>query len=314
VWTTELRFGDSAESRDAAGELDDLGFGAVWLPGLDGTGILEVVERQLQATKRIAVATGVIGIWGHDAPHLAAEHARLQADYGHRFLLGLGISNAEAAHGIGGRDSFRPIAEMSAYLDALDAAQPSVEVADRILAAMGPQMVDLAARRSLGTHPFLVTPDYCAKTRSVIGKDNLLAPYVPVVLTSDRDDAHAVAGQWLGQFIGMPSYNSCLRTQGFTDVDLTDGPSERLIDAVTAWGDLDAIAARTRAYYDAGANHVALHVLGATTEYPRREWRELASIADFRTKSAASRRAPRGADTGHDGKSTTWLEKAGPAR
>jgi hypothetical protein len=240
VWTTELRFGDSAESRDAAAELDDLGFGAVWLPGLDGTGILEVVERQLQATKRIAVATGVIGIWGHDAPHLAAEHARLQADYGHRFLLGLGISNAEAAQGIGGRDSFRPIAEMSAYLDALDAAQPSVDAADRILAAMGPQMVDLA------------------------------------------DDAHAVAGQWLGQFIGMPSYNSCLRTQGFTDVDLADGPSERLIDAITAWGDLDAIAARTRAYYDAGANHVALHVLGATTEYPRRQWRELAAIADLR--------------------------------
>jgi probable F420-dependent oxidoreductase len=149
VWTTKLRFGDSAESRDAAAELDDLGFGAVWLPGLDGRGILEVVERQLQVTNRIAVATGVIGIWGHDAPHLAAEHARLQADYGHRFLLGLGISNAEAAHGIEGRDSFRPIAEMSAYLDALDAAQPSVDAADRILGAMGPRMVDLAVRRSL---------------------------------------------------------------------------------------------------------------------------------------------------------------------
>jgi probable F420-dependent oxidoreductase len=281
VWTTELRFGDSAESSEAAAELDDLGFGAVWLPGLDGAGILEAVERQLRATKRIAVATGVIGIWGHDADRLAADHARLQADYGHRFLLGLGISNAEAAQGIGGRDNFRPIADMSAYLDALDEAQPRVEVADRILAAMGPQMVDLAARRSLGTHPFLVTPDYCAKTRSVIGKDNLLAPYVPVVLTSDRDDAHAAAGQWLGQFIGMPSYNSSLRTQGFTDADLTDGPSERLIDAVTAWGDLDAIAERAAAYHDAGANHLALHVLGATTDYPRRQWRELATIADF---------------------------------
>jgi len=153
---------------------------------------------------------------------------------------------------------------------------------DRILAAMGPQMVDLAARRSLGTHPFLVTPDYCAKARSVIGKDNLLAPYVPVVLTRDRDEAHAAAGQWLSQFIGMPSYNSCLRAQGFTDVDLTDGPSERLIDAVTAWGDLDAIAARMRAFYDAGANHLALHVLASATEFPRREWRELASIADLR--------------------------------
>lgn len=282
MWTTELRFGDSAESSDAAAELDDLGFGAIWLPGLDGAGILDVVERRLRATERIAVATGVIGIWGHDAPNLAAEHARLQADYGHRFLLGLGISNAEAAQGIGGRDGFRPIAEMSGYLDALDAAQPPVDVSDRILAAMGPQMVDLAARRSLGTHPFLVTPDYCAKTRSAIGKDSLLAPYVPVVLTSDRDEAHAAAGQWLGQFIGMPSYNASLRTQGFTDADLTDGPSERLIDAVTAWGDLDAIAARTAAYYDAGANHVALHVLGGTPEYPRREWRELATIADLR--------------------------------
>ncbi len=282
MWTTELRFGDSSESRDAAAELDDLGFGAIWLPGLDGTGILEVVERQLQATERLTVATGVIGIWAHDAAQLGTEHARLQAEYGHRFLLGLGISNAEAAQGIGGRDSFRPIAQMSAYLDALDAAQPSVDAADRILAAMGPQMVDLAARRSLGTHPFLVTPDYCAKARSVIGKDNLLAPYVPVVLTRDRDEAHAAAGQWLSQFIGMPSYNSCLRAQGFTDVDLTDGPSERLIDAVTAWGDLAAIAARMRAFYDAGANHLALHVLASATEFPRREWRELASIADLR--------------------------------
>jgi probable F420-dependent oxidoreductase len=282
VWTTELRFGDSAESRDAAAELDDLGFGAVWLPGLDGTGILEVVERQLQATRRIAVATGVIGIWGHDAARLGTEHARLQADYGHRFLLGLGISNAEAAQGIGGKDSFRPIAQMSAYLDELDAVRPSVGIADRILAAMGPRMVDLAARRSLGTHPFLVTPDYCAQVRSVIDTDDVLAPYVPVVLTSDRDAAHAAAGQWLTQFIGMPSYSSCLRTQGFTDVDFIDGPSERLIDAVTAWGDLDAVAARIRAYYDAGANHVALHVLAAATEFPRREWRELASLADLR--------------------------------
>jgi probable F420-dependent oxidoreductase len=139
-------------------------------------------------------------------------------------------------------------------------------------------MVDLAARRSLGTHPFLVTPDYCAKTRSVIGKHNLLAPYLPVVLTNDRDVAHAAAGPWLGQFIGMPSYNSCLRTQGFTDADLLDGPSERLIDALTAWGDLDAIAARVGAYHDAGANHVALHVLGASTDYPRRQWRELGRV------------------------------------
>jgi probable F420-dependent oxidoreductase len=145
VWTTELRFGDSAESSDAAAELDDLGFGAVWLPGLDGAGILDVVERQLRVTTRIAVATGVIGVWGHDAKHLAAEHARLQADYGHRFLLGLGISNAEAAQTIGGRDGFRPIADMNAYLDALDAAQPSVEVANRILAAMGPRW--LTSRR-----------------------------------------------------------------------------------------------------------------------------------------------------------------------
>jgi probable F420-dependent oxidoreductase len=282
VWTTELRFGDCAKSSDAAAELDDLGFGAIWLPGLDGAGILDVVERQLQATDRIAVATGVIGIWGHDASNLAAEHARLQADHGHRFLLGLGISNAEAARGVGGRDGFRPIAEMSGYLDALDAAQPSVDVTDRILGAMGPQMVGLAARRSLGTHPFLVTPDYCAKTRSAIGTDSMLAPYVPVVLTTDRDEAHAAAGRWLGQFIGMPSYNSSLRTQGFTDADLIDGPSKRLIDAVTAWGDLDAIAARTAAYHDAGADHVALHVLGATTEYPRREWRELSTIADLR--------------------------------
>ena len=255
----------------------------IWLPGLDGTGILEVVERQLQATERLTVATGVIGIWAHDAAQLGTEHARLQAEYGHRFLLGLGISNAEAAQGIGGGDSFRPIAQMSAYLDALDAAQPSVDAADRILAAMGPQMVDLAARRSLGTHPFLVTPDYCAKARSVIGKDNLLAPYVPVVLTRDRDEAHAAAGQWLSQFIGMFQLQFVFaRAQGFTDVDLTDGPSERLIDAVTAWGDLAAIAARMRAFYDAGANHLALHVLASATEFPRREWRELASIADLR--------------------------------
>lgn len=282
VWTTELRFGDSPETREAVAELDDLGFGAVWLPGLDGAGILEAVERQLQATTRLAVATGVIGVWGYDAAHLAAEHARLQADYGHRFLLGLGISNEEAAQRIGGRNTFRPIAEMSVYLDALDAAQPSVDVADRVLAAMGPQMVDLAVHRTLGTHPFLVTPDYCAKTRSAIGEENLLAPYLPVVFTRDRHDAHAAARQWLGQFIGMPSYNSCLRTQGFTDDDLTDGPSERLIDAITAWGDLDAIAARVHAYYGAGANHVALHVLGAATELPLREWRELAAIADVR--------------------------------
>jgi probable F420-dependent oxidoreductase len=259
--------------------LDELGFGAVWLPGLDGTGVLEVVERQLQATQSIVIATGVMSIWGQYPQRLAAEHTRLQGDYGRRFLLGLGISSADVARRVGGRNTFRPITEMSAYLDELDEAEPPIKVQDRILAAMGPKMVDLAARRSLGVHPFLVTPDYCAQTRTVIGNDNLLAPYVPVVLTSDPHDARTAASQWLAQFIEMPSYRSSLRAQGFTDGDLTDGGSDRLIDAVTAWGHLDTIAARVHAYHDAGADHVALHVLGATTAFPRREWRELASIS-----------------------------------
>lgn len=278
LWSPELRLHhDPVEIHEAAAELDQQGWGTLWIPGLGGGDILGDAERLLRATENAVVATGVLSIWRHPAPEMAAGHARLRQDYGHRLLLGLGVSDAAAARDAGG--NYRPLAALGHYLDLLDEAPEPVPAEERLIAAMGPKLTALAGSRSAGTHPFLVTPEFTAGARAVLGTGPLLAPYQAVVVDTDPNRARATARGFLAPFIGMGHYANSLLRQGFSEEDLAAGGSDHLIDAVVAWGDVDTIGKRVKAHHDAGATHVALHAIGRERGLPLTEWRDLAPLA-----------------------------------
>ena len=284
LWSMELRAADRPEVRDAAAELDALGYPALWLPGLDGNGVLEDADHLLSAAPRVTVALGILSIWGQHPTTLGSRLARLDAAHGERTAIGLGVSNAQSALA-SGQVLGSATASMHHYLDQVDAAAPPVPAARRFLGALGPKMADLAAARTAGWHPFMVTPDYTAIHRDRVGVGPLIAPHQAVVLDRDPDRARSAARAGLGMFIGFPAYQANLRRIGFSDADLVPGGSDRLIDAVAAWGDLEAIADRLREHREAGADHVTLHVLdsradgaGPGRRPPLQQWRELAAL------------------------------------
>lgn len=276
IWSIELRSADPGAVQDAAAELDTMGWDTLWIPGLGGGDILGDSERLLRATSSAKVAVGVLSIWRHPAADMAAGHARLRRRYGSRLLLGLGVSDPAAAREAG-RD-YRPLSDMGGYLDELDAAPAPVPADERLMAALGPKMVHLAARRTAGVHPFLVTPEYSAATRQLLGQGPLLAPYQAVVLERDPGAARAAAREFVGTFLSMDHYARNVLRQGFTEEDVAGGGSDRLIDSLVAWGDVETIGNRVRAHHQAGADHVCLHVLGAGSAMPLPQWRELAAL------------------------------------
>ncbi|WP_306215334.1 TIGR03620 family F420-dependent LLM class oxidoreductase [Actinoplanes sp. RD1] len=277
VWSMELRGAARPAVREAAAELGELGWRTVWLPGLDGAGVLDDVGELLAASPEGNVVTGVLNIWGQTPGELSKRVAELDQAHGPRTVVGLGIGSPAGAraHGL---DYGSPLATMSHYLDGVDA---SVLPPERLLlGALGPRMVDLAAGRTAGWHPFLVTPGYVAQQRERVGAGPLLAPHQAVVLDTDPRRARAAARAGIGMFLGFPTYQQNLRRIGFTDDDLVPGGSDRLIDAVVAHGSAEDIARRVREHHDAGADHVALHVLTApgSSGLPLAEWRELAAL------------------------------------
>lgn len=273
IWSRELRSeepGARAGIQEAAAELQELGFGAVWLGSSPG------VERALpllEATSSLTVATGILSIWRYEAADVAARFSAAEAAHPGRFLLGLGVSHAVLAE-----QYKRPYSAMTAYLGELDAA--GLPADRRVLAALGPRMLELSRDRAAGAHPYLVTPEHTAEARGILGPDALLAPELKVVLTTDPDRARTLARGALAPYLGLPNYTSSFRRIGFTDEDLADGGSARLIDAVFAWGEEQRVRDRIDAFRAAGADHVALQVVadGPEGRLPREEWRRLGAL------------------------------------
>jgi probable F420-dependent oxidoreductase len=278
VWSGEFRSDDpaaAAEIREAAAELEDLGYGAVWI---GGSSDITHASRLIEATSRIGVATGILSIWQHPAAEVAARYTALEQARPGRFLLGLGASHAHLAD-----DYRRPYSTMREYLDALDAAATSVPPGRRVLAALGPKMLQLSKDRAAGAHPYLVTPEHTARAREVLGAEPLLAPEVKVVLETDQERAHGLAREHLAYYLPMPNYLGNLRRLGFGDDDFLDGGSDRLVDALFAWGGDDAVRKRVAEFHAAGADHVALQVIDGhrRTATPRAAWRRLAEILEL---------------------------------
>lgn len=245
---------------ETADELDQLGFGAIWLG--NGPTIMKVARSLLGATKRITVATGIVNIWAHpSAAAIAASYRQLATTYPDRLLLGLGNGPRDASQW-----RLSPYDRMVAYFDQLDAS--GVLASDRVLAAVGPRMLALAAVRSAGAHPFLTTPEHTQRARAALGTGPLLAPELKVVLAADPATARATARQALGFYLDKRGYSTNLRRLGFTEEDLANGGSDRLIDAVVAWGDVETVLSRIDEYHQAGADHVALQVLTEDTDSP----------------------------------------------
>ena len=271
IWSFELRYNDPAVAAEMAAELEALGYTALWIPDVGGD-VFGPLERLLEATSSAVIATGILNVWMHTAADTAAWRAGLTDDGRARLLVGIGISHAPFIDAQPGMTWERPLATMATYLDALD--EHGVPADGRCLAALGPRMLDLAASRSLGAHPYLVTPEHTAMARERLGDARLFVEQ-GVVLETDPEAARAVARQALSVYTGLPNYTNNWRRLGYTEEDVT-GPSDRLVDGVVAWGDVDTIAARVRQHLDAGADHVCVQVLTPPGTTARPAWRELA--------------------------------------
>jgi probable F420-dependent oxidoreductase len=279
IWSSQLRYGDPAESADAAAELDELGFRALWIPDVGGP-VLDAVGALLTATRRTVIATGILNLWMHSAGDVADAYAALTAEHGDRFLLGIGVSHAPLIDaGQPGRYR-RPLAATASFLDGLDAAARPVPTERRVLAALGPKMLALAASRARGAHPYLVTPDHTASARSTLGEGPWLLPEQTVILCDTADAARSIGTDWLRGYLALPNYANNLLRSGFTEDDLTQ-VSDRLFDAIIAWGDEAAIMRRVAEHRSAGADHVCVQVLTEDpTAFPREQWRRIALAAN----------------------------------
>jgi probable F420-dependent oxidoreductase len=257
-------------AREVSAELENLGYGALWSSGGFEPGLASRFGRLLESTRAITVASGIVSIWTASASDLGPAVADLEARFGGRFLLGLGASHATIVEHYA-----RPYSHMAAYLDALDALDTPVPPAQRVLAALGPRMLELAAARAAGAHPYFVPVEHTVRARQLLGRGPLLAPEVAVVLETDRTRATALAREYASLYLGLPNYTKNLRSLGYDD-DLGGGGSDRLIDAVIPSGAAPAIAARVHEHLDAGADHVSVQVVAGYHEFPLAAYRELA--------------------------------------
>jgi probable F420-dependent oxidoreductase len=286
LWTYALDRQPWARAAEVVAEIEEQGWGCLWIPEATNRGPFVHAALLLGATRTLRVATGVAAIQARDALAMACEQHTLSEAFPGRFLLGLGVSHAWLVQELRHSTWRPPLAAMREYLDALDAAPSSAYTPPawvdgprlpRVLAALGPKMLALAAERADGAHPYLTVPEHTASARAVLGPDRLLAPEVKVVLTSDTAVGRAVGRRELGNYLGQPNYARNLLRQGFTEDDLADGGSDRLVDAIVVHGDVDVVARRVGEHHAAGADHVALQVLTPEVgEVPMAQWRELA--------------------------------------
>lgn len=235
-----------------ARSIEELGYGTVWQGGSPGSD-LRPAEGLLGATESLVVATGIVNIWNSDAAELADSYHRIQAKHPGRLVLGIGTGHREATP-----ERVRPIDAMSTYLDVLD--QRGVPVEARVLSALGPRMLAMAAERSAGTHPYLTIPSQTREQRTTLGPGALIAPEQTVIFDTDPDAGRRVAREFLDAYLGLVNYTSTMQRGGFTAEDVAGGGSDRLVDAIVVHGDAAVLAAAVRAHLDAGADHVCVQV------------------------------------------------------
>jgi probable F420-dependent oxidoreductase len=280
LWTRQLDMRSAGEAEDAAAEIEELGYRSLWIPEATHREAISHAALLLAATRSLVVATGVARVHAR-SPQAAVLAQRLICErWPGRFVLGLGVSHPMVIERMMGQVYGPPLATMAGYLDGMDATRGGpAEVPGgvaRVIAALGPKMLALAAQRSSGAHTYLSPVEHTAWARGELGSGPLLAPAIKVVLTDDIDAGLAVARWSLAPTVKMPAYRSNVLRSGFTDDDLADGLTDRLVHALVAIGDVDAVVKRVREHLAAGADHVCIEVLtGDDVTIPMEQWRRL---------------------------------------
>ena len=266
VWLASLRPATTEQERAAARRIEALGYGSLWAGEVIGG--KEAFAHQavlLAATDQLVTGTGIANIWARHPATMQAGAATLGAAYPGRFILGIGVSHASMVER-SGQTYDRPYTRMFQYLDGMDRVTGDVPVTDipvpRLLAALGPKMLALARDRADGAHPYFVPVEHTPVARQILGPDPLLIPEQAVVLSTDAEQARRVARGHMSSYLRLPNYVNNLRRLGYGDEDLAASGSDRLVDAIVAWGDEEQIAHRVRAHLEGGADHVLLQPLG----------------------------------------------------
>lgn len=280
LWTADFDLQPMAKSQEAIAQVEEMGYGAVWVP--------EAVIREpfastallLSATKKMVLATGIASLHARTAQTMQAGWKTLTEAFPDRFLLGIGVSHAPMVQGVHKGNYDKPYSTMVEYLDAMDngiffGAAPTT-TPQRVLAALGPKMLKLAAERGAGAHPYFTPVEHTAFARETMGANALLAPELAVVLETDAAKAREIARKYMTTYTRLPNYTNNLKRFGFTDDEITK-QEDRLVDAIVAWGSLDTVVTAVKGHLDAGADHVCIQVLtDKPGTLPMREWQELA--------------------------------------
>ncbi|MFP4514203.1 MAG: LLM class F420-dependent oxidoreductase, partial [Acidimicrobiales bacterium] len=282
IWTAAC----DAMSSDSAGELaqliEEVGFPTMWVPETVGRDPFVTATLLLERTSTLQIATGIANIYARDAVTMANTQRSLEEAFPGRFLLGLGVSHEHLVDRVRKHDYSKPYSRMVEYLDEMDAAVfrgvGPTELPARVLAALGPRMLALAGSAAQGAHPYFVPVEHTAFARETLGEGPILAPEQMVVLDTDPDSARETARTAMAVYLRAPNYRNNLARFGFGEEDVADGGSDRLVDAIVAWGDVDAAVERVQAHHDAGADHVAVQILASGgLSLPENQLRELGS-------------------------------------
>jgi probable F420-dependent oxidoreductase len=276
----------SDEVADAAVRIEQLGYGALWIPEAVGREVFASASFLLARTSKLIVASGIANIYARDAMTMANGRRTLAEQSRGRFLLGIGVSHRPLVQGLRGHDYSRPYSMMRDYLEAMERAPytsvPPTEAAPIVIGALHPKMLELASHKTAGVHPYLVPPEHTAFARQIVGPSAWICTEQQVLLETDPAKARGVARNAIAMYLDLPNYRRSLERFGFGDDDFHNMGSDRLVDAIVAWGDEKAIAARIQAHHDAGADHVCiqpLHPLGL----PMPDWRVLEAFAPSRS-------------------------------
>jgi probable F420-dependent oxidoreductase len=266
VWLNTIGY-PSADLVAFARRLEGWGYGTLWINDGMGSDPMVLAARILAGTERLQVALGVANIYSRDPTMMIGAQYGLNEQWDGRFLLGIGASHAFIVEGMRGHSYQKPVATMRAYLEAMEKAlymgvSPKQE-APIVLAALRPKMLALARDKARGAHPYFVTPEHTARAREILGRGPWLCPEQMVLLETNPANARAIARKHILIYTGLPNYQNNLRDLGFADADFQNGGSDRLVDAIVAWGDEKAIAARIQAHHDAGADHVCIQAFRA---------------------------------------------------